>query len=204
MAPQKDKLMLYVQLKKALYSMLEAVLLFWKLLSDTLAGWGFTINPYNQCMANKIINCKQCTIVWHVDDLKISHVKKNVIDGIIKCLNKKFGKESPLTTTSGKVLKYLGLTLDYTKNGKVKISMYEYIKKLIEGAPEDMLGTAKMPASGHLFMISPDCEKLPKKTVQMLHHIVAKLLYLCRRTRQDIQTAIAFQLPMTTTRSWGR
>ena len=26
----------------------------------------------------------------------------------------------------------------------------------------------------------------------MFHHIVVKLLYLCRRTQQDIQTAIAF------------
>ena len=28
--------------------------------------------------------------------------------------------------------------------------------------------------------------------VQLFHHIVAKLLYLCRRTQKDIQTAMAF------------
>jgi hypothetical protein len=56
----------------------------------------------------------------------------------------------------------------------------------------DMGGITKTPAGSHLFTINPDCDKLPEKTAQMFHHIVAKLLYLCRRTRQDIQTAVAF------------
>jgi hypothetical protein len=34
--------------------------------------------------ANKMIDGKQCTIVWHVDDLKISHVKEKVKTIIIK------------------------------------------------------------------------------------------------------------------------
>ena len=90
---------------------------------------GFTINPYDQCVANKQINGKQCTIVWHVDYLKISHVSKDVAEDIIVRLNKKFGKESPLTTNRGKILEYLGLTMDYSEKGRVRISMYEYVKK---------------------------------------------------------------------------
>jgi len=79
---QKGKPMLYVQLKKALYGTLQAALLFWKLLSTTLQEWGFTINRYDQCVANKVINGKQCTIIWHVDDLKISHLDKKVVEDI--------------------------------------------------------------------------------------------------------------------------
>jgi len=41
---QKGKTMLYVQLKKALYGTLQAALLFWRLLSDTLQELGFKIN----------------------------------------------------------------------------------------------------------------------------------------------------------------
>ena len=81
---QKGKPMLYVQLKKALYGTLQAALLFWRLLSDTLQEWGFEINPYDQCVANKNIEGKQCTILWHVDDLKISHVSRDVVEDIIK------------------------------------------------------------------------------------------------------------------------
>ena len=71
---KKGKLMLYVKLKKALYGTLQVALLFWRLPSDTLIEWGFKLNKYDKCIANKIINRKQCTIIWHVDNLKISHV----------------------------------------------------------------------------------------------------------------------------------
>jgi hypothetical protein len=103
------KPMLYVQLKKALYGTLQVALLFWKLLSETLQEWGFVLNPYDKCVANKNIEGKQCTIIWHVDDLKISHANKNVVENILKKLNNKFGQESPLTTCCGKVLEYLGM-----------------------------------------------------------------------------------------------
>ena len=63
---------------------------------------------------------------------------------------------------------------------------------MVEEAPGDMTGMTKTPASGHLFIINPDCNKLLEKTVQVFHQTVAKLLYLCRRTQQDIQTAVAF------------
>jgi len=127
---KKVKPMLYVQLKKALYATLQAALLFWELLSNTLTGWGFTMYPYDHCVANKIINGKQCTIIWHVDNPKISPMDKNVVENVIKNLEKKFGKESPLVMAQGKVLEYLGMTLDYRTKGKVKISMYDYVKKI--------------------------------------------------------------------------
>jgi len=44
---------------------------------------------------------------------------KDVVEDIIKSLGKKFGKESPLVTTQGKVLEYLGMKLDYSVRGKV-------------------------------------------------------------------------------------
>jgi len=68
-------------------------------------------------------------------DLKISHMDKDIMEGIIKSLNRNFGKESPLSTTRGKVLEHLGLTLEYMKKRHVKISMYEYVRKLAEDAP---------------------------------------------------------------------
>ena len=99
--------MLYVQLKKALYATLQVALLFWKLLSSTLQEWGFKISNYDRCIANKMIDGKQCTIIWHVDKLKISHEKKAVVDDILKKFNKKFRKESPLTTARGRIFRHI-------------------------------------------------------------------------------------------------
>ena len=95
-------MVLYVQLIKALYGMLKAALLFWKRLRSQLVKWGFELNPYDSCVANKMINGKQCTILWHVDYLKISHVDADVVTDIIKLLENEFGKEVPLTVTRGK------------------------------------------------------------------------------------------------------
>jgi len=98
-------------------------------------------------VANNNIEGKQCTILWHVDDLKISHVDKDVVEGILKKLNEKFRQESPLTTSRRKVLDYLGVKIDYQQKGKVKCVMYEYIDKMLEELPTDMSGLATTPAS---------------------------------------------------------
>jgi len=39
-----DKPMLYIKLKKALYRTLQTLLLFWRLLSNTLVEWSFKLN----------------------------------------------------------------------------------------------------------------------------------------------------------------
>ena len=143
-------------------------------------------------MANNIIAGKQCTILWHVDNLKISHVDKNVVEDILKKLNEKFGHESPLTTSRRKVLDYLGMKIDYQQKRKMKFVMYEYIDKILEELPADMSGLAMTPASNYLFNTDPGCKKLTEEKGQLFHHLVAKLLYLCKHTIQDIQTMVAF------------
>ena len=55
-----------------------------------------------------------------------------------------------------------------------------------------MGGVTKTPATTHLFNTNDNAKKTDRKRVQLFHHIVAKLLYLFRRTWQDIQTAVAF------------
>ena len=150
----KGKPVLYAQLRKALYGTLRAALLFWQLLSKKLVEWGFTINPYDWCVANKTINGNQCTICWHVDDLKISHVSTNVVTSVIEQLDESFRKEAPLTITRGKVHDYLGITLDYSTHSKVQVIMVEYIKAMLEQLPANMDGIAATPAATHLFEVN--------------------------------------------------
>ena len=109
---EKGKPVIYVRLRKALYGTIQAALLFWKNLSKTLKSWGFKINPYDWCVANKTVKGKQLTIVWYVDDLKISHVDSRIVSGIIRKLNKKYGKtasgqNTPLMVKRGQIHDYL-------------------------------------------------------------------------------------------------
>jgi hypothetical protein len=42
-------------------------------------------------------------MVWHIDDLKISHKDKDVFDDVIRDLENEFGKETPLSQSHGQV-----------------------------------------------------------------------------------------------------
>ena len=82
---KKGEMVIYVELFKALYyGTIRAARLFWEKLSGELAMRGFTANPYDACVMNKMINGKQCMVVWHVDDLKILHVDLMVVDHVIE------------------------------------------------------------------------------------------------------------------------
>ena len=39
-----------------------------------MRGEKFELNPYDPCVANKMIGGKQITICWNVENLKVSHV----------------------------------------------------------------------------------------------------------------------------------
>ena len=171
-----------MELKKALYGMLKAAMLFWCKLTDILQSWGFEVNPYDWCIANKIVNGSQCTIVWHVDDLKISHVDPEVVRGVLQQLESEFGKEAPLTVTCGKVLEYLGMTLDYSMPGKVLVKMTDYVKAMLDELPSDMEGEAATPAANHLFQVNEsNPQLLDEARATMFHHNMAKQLFLCKR-----------------------
>jgi hypothetical protein len=183
---------MYVRLAKALYGTLQAALLFWKDLSGYLVEQGFVLNPYDNCVANKMIDGTQCTVLWHVDDLKLSHLNQQVLEDLIETLDERYGKITPLTVTRGDIHEYLGLTLDYSVPGEVTVRMDDYVSDLLEEAPDDMDGTAVTPAAEHLFTVNENPEYLNHDDSELFHHLTAKLLFLCKRARPDIQTAVAF------------
>ena len=95
--------------------------------------------------------------------------------------------------TTGKVHDYLGMTIDYSIDGKVIFRMKDYIENVITETPEELLkGGAITPAANHLFEVDQNGTKLDEKHTETFHHLVAKLLYLSKRARPDIQLSIAF------------
>jgi len=79
-------------------------MLFWKDLTKSLTDWGFIVNPYDRCVMNKVIDGKQCTVLWHVDDIKISHVSENVITSMIEYLSEKYGWKHLSLSQGGKFI----------------------------------------------------------------------------------------------------
>ena len=183
---------IYCKINVALYGTLKAALLFWKKLSKSLVARGFVINEYDWCVANKMINGTQCTIVWHVDDLKLSHIDPKVVDEIIASLQGEYGKISKMTVRRGKIHDYLGMTLDFSSPGSVAVSMEKYLDTMLEELPANMDGFASTPAADHLFKTRDNVDKLDKETADLFHRVTAQLLFVSQRGRPDIRTAISF------------
>ena len=90
-AVENDKRVLYLRLKEALYGCMQSAILWYDTFKSCLINIGFTLNKYDPCVANKVINGNQCTICWYVDDTKISHVDSTVVDQVIKSIEDQFG-----------------------------------------------------------------------------------------------------------------
>ena len=116
---KNGKKVLYVRLKRALYGCIKSAMLWWTMLSDFLIADGFTLNPYDPCVANKTLPCgKVLTICWYVDDLKISSVNKEAVMGIIKKLDYRFGV---MRKSFGKKHNYLGMEVEFLDDGSDRI-----------------------------------------------------------------------------------
>jgi hypothetical protein len=192
---------LLVQCQKALYGTMVASLLYYRKFTKSLTDIGFELNPYDPCVANKMIEGKQMTIsCFHVDDCKLSHRMRKVMDKMIEWLRQEYESifedgSGKMMVSRGKVHKYLGMTLDYTTRGQVKITMIDYVEEILtafDKADPKGGGTKTSAAPETLFKSDEDCEKLqPSKAVEF-HNLVAKPLYATKRARPDTCTAIAF------------
>jgi hypothetical protein len=103
-----------------------ASLLYYRKFVKSLTDIDFTTNPYDPCVANKIIEGKQMTIFFHVDYCKLSHRKKTVMDRMIGYLRQEYESifedgSGAMTASRGKIHKYLGMTLEYSVPGQAKL-----------------------------------------------------------------------------------
>ena len=185
---KKGKPVLYVRLLKAMYSTLKAAMLWYKMLSETLKNEGFVLNKYDPCVANKIIKGKQFTICWYVDDLKLSHQDPNEVTRMINILEEHFGK---MNVKHGNKHTYLGKDFEI-KNQKVIMTMTDYLNECIDSFGEVIDSNAATPATKSLMIVNANSLPLNNEKQAIFHHIVAKLLYICKRAHLDLQVAIGF------------
>jgi Reverse transcriptase (RNA-dependent DNA polymerase) len=179
---------LYLRLLKALYGCVQSALLWYNLFTGTLQKLGYKLNPYDSCIANKMVNGKQSTIVWYVDDTKISHVDSAVVTSIIEAMEGYFGK---MTVTRGKDHVFLGMHIHLNDNKTVDIIMKSYIEQAIEDFGE-AITFASTPARKNLFDIRQESPRLNEERAEVFHGIVQKMLYVAQRARIDVLLAIAF------------
>ena len=175
---KKGEPILYVRMNKALYGLLKSSLDFYNKLRGDLEGKGFKINPYDPCVTNKMVNGKQMTVIWHVDDLKVSHVDPKENTKVADWMKGIYGEK--LTIHRGNIHDYLGMDMDWSKDGQVSISMIKYLIKMLNDFIENITKSSVTPSADYLFKIREDKEvkKLPEELAIAYHHTVAQLLFL--------------------------
>lgn len=139
---ENGKKVLYVQVLKEIYGMIESALRWYKLFTGTLCGMGFELNPYDRCVANKTIDGSQCTVGWYVDDNKVSHVDDKVNTKIVNAIEEHFGK---LARTTGDKHTFLGMDVEMISKGKIAVSTPQHVTEAIEGRRRSTVRQSTLP-----------------------------------------------------------
>jgi hypothetical protein len=89
---------------------------------------------------------------------------------------------------------YLGADIEFCDDGALEVSMFKYLKNVINKFPELIRGQAATAAHDKLFVIrdKKETRKLSEEQALAFHHMIAQLLSMATRARRDIQTAVAF------------
>ena len=184
----------YVVMLKALYGMMMSSLLYYLKFRGDLEAIGFQVNPYDPCVANRIVENRQHTVIWHVDDLKSSHVNKEVNDDFLKWLKRKYASDGigNVSVTRGRRHEYLGMTLVFTSEGKLKIDMVDYNDKMCREFPEELDGNTKYPWTEKLFAVDKNSDVLDTESKNSFHTHTMKIMYLAKRARPDVLPAVIF------------
>jgi hypothetical protein len=194
---KKGQKVLIVDCLNAVYGTMVAALLYYKKCVKSLTKKGFKLNPYNRCVANKVVNGKQSTICFQIDDCKISHKSTKVVDNVIVWLQSKYESifedgSGAMKVHRGKHHTYLVMYLDYSHKGECRVTMYGYLDGILHTFDEAVKkhgegwvvvrsrAAKKTAAPDNLFTVNEDCEKLPTDAAAAFHTVVAKLLYISK------------------------
>jgi hypothetical protein len=176
-----------VRLTKALYGCIESAKLWYDSICNTLIADGFTRNDKDPCIFNRVFDGKQITVCVYVDDLLISCEKEKGIESVIEMLRRKY---SDMTHNVSKKLKYVGMILDFSKDGECCISMPNFVDTLISDV--GVTTNAPTPAGIDLFATRGSDPVLDEEKADLFHSIIMKLQYLAKRVRPDILLPVVF------------
>ena len=201
---EKGKKVLYVRVKRAIYGCIESALLWYDLYKETLEKMGFKLNEYDKCIANKSINGKQCTIAWYVDDNFVSHADSEVVTDILETMKKEFGD---IKITRGKKHTFLGINFEFKDDKVLAINMVEQLEETIALFGEEICGNVTSCAAKGLTTIDANSPPLDEKKAKIFHSVVAKLLFITKRARPDIEPTVNFlctRVTKSTEQDWTK
>lgn len=175
-----------VKLLRALYGCIESAKLWYDEASTRLVQAGY----YRRSVWDECIFVKgDIIIALYVDDFLVLSKSEEGLDSTNAELKKLFPE---ISCRKGDTQTYLGIDIQIDrKDCSVTISMSKFVEDMLKFAKIDKGGPAT-PTALNVFEISPDKKLLDQDEAKMFHTLVAKMLYLAKRTRPDLLTVVAF------------
>ena len=172
------------QCQNEIYGTITESLLYYNYFRKSLEDEGCEFNPYDLSVTKRIIKDSQINVCFHIDYCKLSHNIPEVVGKKATWLKQEYETifeygSGEMTIHQGKVHNYLGMTLEYTNSGTVKVSIIDYIDVIIAAFDEtDPRGrgikTSAVPEV--LYKVDEDCENLSPDKAKMFHNLVSKTL----------------------------
>jgi hypothetical protein len=146
------------------------------------------MNPHDICVFNRKSEAGvQCTATVHVDDLLITSTDVSMIENLSEGLRARYGE---IAKTSGTMPNYLGMALDLSRPGEARVSMKGFVDDMLQSS--GMTGGARTPATEGLFELRANAPMCSEGRRKEFHSLVAKLLYLAKKSRPECLTVVAF------------
>ena len=94
---------------------------------------GINMNLYDPGVVKKMVNVKRMAVVYHVDALNISYMDRKEVTRIIKIIKSVSGEDIQVLRRNNH--KYLGIDLNLSAPSKVRVTMVDYLNKVIAYLP---------------------------------------------------------------------
>jgi len=184
---------LYLQLQRALYGLIESAKLWYAEISNTLINEGFKQFASDPCTFTH--PNKTLLVGIYVDDIIIMYDTITSLDWFLRVLHQKYGEPR---VQRGDTVDYLnvGITRVNTNNavfpiGTILVSQQDYIGSIRDRYPEYFLTdtSVKTPYTQELFT---QTDTSPAEDPKAFLSVVMSLVYTCTRARPDIFLAISY------------
>ena len=181
-----DKGEVIMELKRALYGLIEASRLWMLEITSTLIANGFVQSLLDPCLY--IHKERNLIVAVYVDDFLAAHDGRVHLDWLIGLLTAKYG--APRVQT-GDVIDYLNIRIRRVVKpfeglpvGSYVIDQSEYAKTMIE--KYSITGQSDIPHKGDFFEVDADSPKLQGVEATTYVSICMSLLFTCNRVRVDV------------------
>ena len=178
---------LYCRLLKALYGCVQASKLWYNKLTAFLRSLGYEHSPTDPCVLRKIVDGKVYLLTIYVDDILV-FADENEVTRIKEAFVKEY---QWITMEVSDAHSYLGMQI-MLRDGAAVIDMTNFAEKLLLNCGEENLREFTSPAGKDLFNVNEQAVALTEQERKKFHTNVAKLLYLTKRARPDVLTAVGF------------